>query len=160
MKVGIISDTHDNIENIKKMIKKLKENSVDVIIHCGDFCSPFSVKMLAEIEVPIHAVWGNNDGDKITILKVKPKNITIHGILGEVEIGGRKFGITHYPEVGKLMALSGKYDVVCYGHTHHTKIEKVGKCLLINPGEITTLLGKSTFVIYDTSTEETKTIEI
>ena len=41
MKLAIISDTHDNIPNLKKVLDYCQENKIEKIIHCGD---------LAEVE--------------------------------------------------------------------------------------------------------------
>ena len=40
MKIGIISDTHDDIINTNKAIDVFKENNVSVVIHAGDFVAP------------------------------------------------------------------------------------------------------------------------
>ncbi len=39
MKVAIISDTHDHIENTEKAIKIFKQEKISSIIHCGNFCA-------------------------------------------------------------------------------------------------------------------------
>ena len=44
---------------------------------------------------------------------------------------------------------SGKYDLVFYGHTHKPWAEKIGNCLLANPGELAGQRFKPTFAIYD-----------
>ena len=31
---------------------------------------------------------------------------------------------------------SGRYDLVCYGHTHVAKREQIGKTLVLNPGAL------------------------
>ena len=40
MKVGIISDTHDDFEAINHAIDIFEDNSVGAVIHAGDFISP------------------------------------------------------------------------------------------------------------------------
>jgi len=42
MVIGIISDTHDHMDNIRKALKIFKEKNVKVILHAGDFVSPFT----------------------------------------------------------------------------------------------------------------------
>jgi hypothetical protein len=39
VKIGILADTHDNIDNVRKAIRRFKEN-VELIIHAGDFIFP------------------------------------------------------------------------------------------------------------------------
>ena len=67
MKVGIISDTHDDVTNTNKAIDIFEQNNVGVIIHAGDIISPPILKefrRLTEINVKIFGVFGNNDGEK------------------------------------------------------------------------------------------------
>ena len=40
MKIGIISDTHDDVDNTNKAIDIFKENDVKAVIHAGDIISP------------------------------------------------------------------------------------------------------------------------
>ena len=42
MKVGIVSDTHDNMVKIKDMVDILNSREVDLMLHAGDFIAPFS----------------------------------------------------------------------------------------------------------------------
>ena len=34
--IGIISDTHENEESVKKAVRIFKENNVELVAHCGD----------------------------------------------------------------------------------------------------------------------------
>ena len=40
MKIGILSDTHDDIDNTNKAIDIFQENDVKAVIHAGDIISP------------------------------------------------------------------------------------------------------------------------
>ena len=44
MKIGIISDSHDDVENVNKAIDIFEEEKVQVIIHAGDIISPPIIK--------------------------------------------------------------------------------------------------------------------
>jgi putative phosphoesterase len=61
MKIGLISDTHDNIENIRKAIREFNEKNVDLVLHAGDFSSPIAVESFAGVKLV--GVLGNNDKD-------------------------------------------------------------------------------------------------
>ena len=80
----------------------------------------------------------------------------------EIELGGKKIFLNHYPDIAKNKAESGKYDLVFYGHTHKPWEEKVGECRLVNPGELSGQRFKPTFAIYDTETDnlELKILEL
>jgi len=154
MKIGIISDSHDNLTNLGMVIERLKEEKVETVIHCGDFCAPFVAVLLKDLQVPVHAVFGNVDGDRFRMMTMKPENLTIHGDFAELELGGRKIAVVHYPEIARPVALSNQYDVVCYGHAHVASNTRIGKTILINPGEITNLKGKPSYAIYDSERRE------
>ena len=41
MKIGIISDTHDDIENVQKAIEMFNLERVQYVIHAGDYILQF-----------------------------------------------------------------------------------------------------------------------
>ena len=59
MKIGLISDTHDNIQNIQKAIISFNEKLVRVVIHAGDIVSPEAVEAFDGMK--LIGVLGNND---------------------------------------------------------------------------------------------------
>lgn len=160
MIIAIVSDIHDNIWQLEKVSQEIKQQGAEVVVFCGDFCAPFTLKQLADnFAGPVHVVWGNNDGDKwlLTVIATEAGNVTLHGELAEIEVAGQKVGANHYPAIGRRLAERGAYDLVCYGHDHQAHIEQVGQTVLVNPGEVMGRFGKSTFAIYDT---ESRTAEL
>lgn len=161
MKIGILSDSHDNIWALDEALDAMKD--VDTVIHCGDLIAPFIIKRLAAVfAVPVHVVWGNNDGDKrlLTSFAEEAGNIVIHGELAELEIDGLNIAVNHYPEIARPLAESGRYDLVCYGHDHTAHEEQLGDTLLLNPGEIMGLNGRRTCAIYDTEEQSVEWVEL
>ncbi len=160
MKVGILSDIHDNIWKLAGALAGLQ--AAETLICCGDLCSPFIIGLLAEgfRDRPIHIVFGNNDADlfRITNNAKRFDHLHLHGEFFRDGFGGKRFAVNHFDNLAQPIAASGQYDVVCYGHNHIYKIEPVGRTLTINPGAIMGYdpVGKkeipSTFVIYDTDT--------
>jgi putative phosphoesterase len=161
MKIGILSDIHDNIWNLRGALAALRD--VDAAIVCGDLCSPFVIGLLAEglPDTPIQIVFGNNDGDlfRIAQLAAKWPQITLHGEVFIGELGGKRFFVNHYPAIARA-ASSGDFNVICYGHDHQFVIEQRDGATLINPGAI---MGydagnrrevPATFVTYDTEAGE------
>jgi len=154
MKIGIISDSHDHIEETHKAIDFLNKNNVDVLVHCGDFCAPFMMKELKKFNGEIHCVFGNTD-DRFTTPKLAEElEINFHGDLAEIEIDNKKIAVNHFPIIGQALAQSQIYDVVFHGHAHGKLKEEHGKTLLVNPGEIMGWKGDKTFAIYDTATHD------
>lgn len=157
MLIGIFSDIHDNLKALEMAIKQMKQRGVEEIIFCGDFCAPFAAKLLANCGLPVHAIFGNNDGDRFLITKNTSEfpSFKLYGeYIGDVDsllsIDGIRIGATHYPFYAKTMAKTGWYDCVFYGHSHKADKQKFGNCLMLNPGEIAGISGKSSYAIYDT----------
>lgn len=64
MKIAILSDSHDNLDKLRQAVRVCQNAGVEAILHAGDFISPFSLAPLEESKIPVHAVLGNNDGEK------------------------------------------------------------------------------------------------
>ena len=162
MKISIISDTHDNIWSLRAATPRLAETAA--VIHCGDLCSPFMLRQLGEGMggKPVHMVWGNNNGDILLIQGIAAElgNVTLHGELAELVLDGVRVAVNHYPGIARGLAASGKYDLVCFGHTHKSLVEQVGECLLLNPGELMGLYGRRTYALYDTATRQVEIVEV
>lgn len=162
MQIAIISDIHDNIPKLRAALEQVA--GADALLCLGDLCSPFIVKEMAtHFEGPIHVVFGNNDGDRYRIAQgaLKYPHVHIHGEYVELELGGKRFAVNHFDNIGRAMAGSQRYDVVCYGHDHRVAIEREGRTLVVNPGEIYGLLtGQSTCVVYDTERDEAKRVDV
>jgi hypothetical protein len=155
MLVAVLSDIHDNIWNLDKALGALRDTST--LLCCGDLCSPFTLKMLADgFSGPVHVVFGNNDGDIALMYTVAAQsgNITFHKPIAQLELGGRRIAMAHYPELGEALGLCGKYDAVFSGHSHRADITRLGTTLWGNPGEVMGRFGKPSFGVYDTQTDE------
>ena len=160
MKIAVLSDIHDNIWQLEKLLGSLE---ADALICCGDFCAPFTLAQIAEgFGGPVHAVLGNNDGDPLHLARVagRHKHVKLHGQFAELELGGRSVAITHYPDMGRALARGGTYDLVCYGHSHEPVVERGERTLLLNPGEVMGRLGPSTYALYDTDSGQAEIVEV
>jgi len=156
-KIAIFSDSHDNIWNLEKALAQANEMGADALLHCGDMNAPFIVKIMADrFSGPIHIIFGNNEGDGrlIQTLVAKYDHVTHHGDYAELELFGRKIAMIHYPEPALRIAQSGQFDLVCYGHDHTQRLDRVGGGLLANPGEIMGFMHDPTWGLYDTESGE------
>lgn len=154
MRIAILSDIHDHIDNLRAALSGV--DGADLLLCCGDLCSPFMVDELADgFDGPVHVVFGNNDGDQFRITRAADarESVTLWGEFAELpaeRAGGTSVALHHFPEVGRALAESGRYDLVCYGHSHEWETERLGETLAVNPGEIMGRLGVPTFGVYDT----------
>lgn len=58
MKVGIISDTHDNLPLVDKAIERLNREKVKIVLHAGDYIAPFTVVRFKQLEAKLIGVFG------------------------------------------------------------------------------------------------------
>ncbi len=158
MKVAVLSDTHDNLVNVRKINRILEERKPDLVIHLGDIVSPFTLKALQEPGRRIVALYGNNDGERLKLMEVAREGSSeIHEPPHVMELDGRRILALHgwgSQEKTRMLvhslAASGDYDIVLYGHTHRWHLEKVGKTLILNPGSAYGLLfSEATMAILD-----------
>ncbi len=156
MKIAVLSDIHDNFDNLEKALKEIKRSQCDIIIFCGDFGGPAIAKKLAEAKLKTYAVFGNVDGaiyEITTYFKENAPHVTLFRDMGFIEIDNKKIAFCHYPEFAEGLAHTRKYDVVFHGHTHIPDSKKIENTLLCCPGEIIGYkTGKVTFGIFDTKT--------
>jgi putative phosphoesterase len=164
MKIGVLSDIHDNLENLKKAIETFHSQDVVEVIFCGDFCSPIPAKVLASnFSGKIHCVFGNGDGDRLAIKGFATgdlRNLIIYGEYAVIEIYGRKIAVTHYPFYAKALARNNEYDAVFYGHTHKMDVDTIGKTLCVNPGDVMGLHQSASCGVYDSNTNEIEIINL
>jgi putative phosphoesterase len=170
MRIAILSDIHDNVWKLEAALERARQ--ADALLCLGDLCSPFVVHQLgAGFSGPIHILFGNNDADlfRITTNARRYPHIAIHAEWFRGDFGGLSFAANHYDNIGRAVAASGEFDVVCFGHNHRYQITPMGKTLAINPGPI---MGAafaadgsrtdvpSTFVIYDTAKAQAERLEV
>ena len=165
LKIGVISDTHDHIENITKAVKLFNEQGVTYVFHAGDYIAPFVIpKALNGLKCKLFGVYGNNDGE---ILGLKKKFTEIGATIEEgqltVQIDNKKIALYHTlnAEIQSALTSSRKFDIIIFGHSHEASIEKVGDSLIINPGEACGYLtGKATIGIIDLDKMDAEIITI
>jgi hypothetical protein len=137
MRVGIISDTHGQVEQTRTAVRMFESLGVQRVLHCGDIGSAEVVEQFALW--PTDFVFGNTDTDHKTLrAAIERAGQTCHGEFGDLTIEGVRIALVHSHEPRRFAASvgSGRYQVVCYGHTHTASIEHRGDTLVINPGAV------------------------
>ncbi len=152
MLVGIISDTHDNMNMLKKAVDLFNQRGVGLALHAGDYIAPFTARELRRLSCKLVGVFGNNDGDKFMLTKQFDGFGQLFDGVHQLEVDGKLIAMTHYPNIAETLAARGAYDIVIYGHTHRAEIREP-KPLVINPGECGGWLeGTSTIAFLDLDT--------
>lgn len=135
MKLGVMSDSHDNVPAVRSAVSAFRERGVERVVHAGDFVSPFALAPLADLGCPVDGVFGNNDGERVVLAERFRDLGDLQPNLVDLELAGRRIAAVHYPELAIPLAASGIYDLVIYGHTHRIEERRAG-ALLLNPGEV------------------------
>jgi hypothetical protein len=149
MKIGVIADIHDNIDNLQKAFAILKRERVAKVLFAGDLSAPFTISYFKQLGVPVLAVFGNNEGDhlgiirKIAELKLDFRYAPKQGIMWDLTIAGKRIALYHghQEEITNCIMAANLYDIVVTGHTHYSQLKTVGKTLWLNPGCICGYVG-------------------
>lgn len=155
MLIGLISDTHDHVPNIKKAVAEFKERNVDLVLHAGDYCSPFTIPEFEGLN--LKGIFGNNDGDKyLLISKFNEIGAEIAGDFLKLQAGGLLIALYHgtYAEITHSLCHSGRYDVVVSGHIHEKVNRVIAETVHINPGTAHGFGDEASIAFLDTETKE------
>lgn len=159
MRVGVLSDSHDHLPELRKALEVLQREGVELILHAGDYVAPFSVAILSELSITWWGVLGNNDGEILGIFQKSGGRVKAPFL--ELEERGFRIFLSHLYQPAELAFVCGHYDLVVYGHTHEAIIKEEGKRFLVNPGEVCGLLsGRPTVALCDLEKRVAKLIDI
>jgi len=144
MKICIVSDSHDRSDPLVMAITEAQAAGAQAVIHCGDLIGVNTLRASLKLDIPIHAVHGNNIGDVPSMYRMMEKTnrlFSYHGQEAMLELAGRKIFVTHMPHHGQAFACTGDYDLVCHGHSHTAHVDaqgniKGGLTWLVNPGSV------------------------
>jgi len=165
MRIAIISDIHENFHNLIRSLEEMEKRGVQQIICLGDLMNAGIAKILVHHHIPTYMIWGNNDGEKVDIVKASYRegsqlsvSLNTYDFL---ELDGRKLFISHYDDLAMPMAESGRFDAVFFGHNHKVSEDKIGECIVVNPGELCAQkTGLATMAIYNTEDNVAELIEL
>jgi hypothetical protein len=137
MKIGIVADTHNNVENTQQAVDILKAEKVDRVIHCGDITTPQIIEVFTGMQAVF--VFGNIDHSHADLM-AKAKELMGMGSIGYSYTAvweDLRIAVIHGDD-SRLdeMVHSGRYDYVFHGHTHQRRDERVGDTRVINPGAL------------------------
>jgi len=140
VKIGIISDTHGQVDLALSAAREFIFRGIEAVFHCGDVGSDMVLTEMAAlfqaIDIPLYVVQGNTDSH--TDFKFYPGNIGVKllGRFGEMDLAGRKIAVLHSDDERRLFETveSQNYDYVLFGHTHVCHDEKRKRTRMVNPG--------------------------
>ncbi len=160
MKAGILSDSHDQRGPVEDALALFRAEGVTVVLHLGDVCRPDTIAAVRGSGVPLIGVYGNNDYEREGLQDVSGG--AFHRGPYMPEVGGRKVLMAHsFDELQEEIGEGGKFDLILFGHTHRPLTMRIGRALILNPGETCGFLGgKATCAVIDLDTMEASIREI
>jgi putative phosphoesterase len=163
MKFGLISDSHDHMENTRRAISLFQHHGVEMVIHAGDIVSPPLVKLFDNTSMKLAGVFGNNDGEKLGLAKFfEEVGGVLHGDFADIEEDGIHIAVYHGTSRPLLesIVVSELYDLVVTGHTHVASVVKRGRTLVVNPGSAHGFGHKASVVVFNGADMSTELLEI
>ncbi len=161
MLIGLIGDTHDNLDKIRDAVELFNERRVGHVLFVGDLVSPIALPPFRRLNCKLTGCFGDNEGNKTGILS----GIPVIGTIAEAPVDyvaddGTRFVLVH--AIDQLRDYSQPFDVAVYSHTHRAKSQRddSGRWF-INPGEAGGwVFGKATVAIFDTEKSEVEIVEL
>ena len=131
-RIGVVSDTHNNLANVRDIVALFNAAGVSKMVHTGDITQAKTLDVLAGLDMPLYGVFGNNDVEQDALNAAAAR----HGfVLAEPPLAldwhGRDIVVVHDP---RDFRLAGEH-LALHGHTHMFRCEREAETLVFNPGE-------------------------
>jgi len=135
MRIGIVSDTHNHLRNVTRIVELFAAAGVERVVHTGDITQAKTLEPFAALDAPLHGVYGNNDLER-DALESAARRLSLHLVDPplRLEWAERRIVVVHDPRDLTPERLSG-CDVALHGHDHRLTIERRRGALVMNPGE-------------------------
>lgn len=137
MLVGLMADSHDRVPAIRELLERMTERGVGMVLHAGDYCSPFSLAPFLEQNVPFAGVFGRNDGDRegLKAFAARGVGIEMYESPHSLEVSGRRILLVH--DLGEVAERSlESHEIIVHGFTHIQELRELeGGATIVNPGE-------------------------
>ncbi len=162
MRIGLMSDSHDRVPAMRALVERMLAEGVSVIIHAGDFCSPFSLRALQDLQVPLLGVFGRNDGDHEGLVAAAQAGFgaELYESPHSFEFGGQQILVVHDLNDVHERSLA-QHQLVVHGFTHVAEMKMRGDTVIVNPGEACGWVnGEPTAAIVDLGTKAVEFIKL
>ena len=162
MLLGLMSDTHDRLPAIDGLVREMLARGVGMIVHAGDYCSPFALRPMLEHNVATAGVFGRNDGDHegLKAYAASGFGIELFESPHSMDVAGQLILVVH--DLGDVSAHSiEQHGIVVHGFTHREEMKTRGDTLIVNPGEACGwLYGPPSAAILDLDTKRVEFIQL
>lgn len=162
MRIALLSDSHDRVPALREFGRRFSEHGAAMVLHAGDYCSPFALQALTELNPVVAGVFGRNDGDRegLRAEAARGVGVELYESPHSVELDGKRILVVH--DIGEVHERSLEaHDVVVHGCSHEYGVTTLGTTLVINPGEACGWLhGTPTAMFLDLVTNEWELIRL
>ena len=161
MLVGVVSDTHNNIKNVKNIIDIFNKEGVDLVIHTGDISKPQTLKLFSELNCSLIGVFGNNDRGEDGFEEICEEcGFKFQNPPYSISLQKKKIAIFHEPDsIDEYLEFHKDVDLILHGHTHRYREEIKENVIWFNPGECAGLVsGKNALGIIELNSLKIKRI--
>ena len=136
MRIGVVSDTHNNLKNVARIVERFNAAGVERVIHTGDITQARTLEYFARLQAPLTGVYGNNDIGERAALDAAVATLGFEFVDPPLELHwhGRRIIVVHDP-LEFRGHLASHHDIALHGHTHRQRIETIDGQLHFNPGE-------------------------
>jgi putative phosphoesterase len=158
MRIGVVSDTHNNLKNVRRIVELFNAAAVDRVIHTGDITQAKTIEVFAQLEVPMSGVFGNNDQERPSLeAAIERFGFDFCEPPFEVVWDDREIIVVHDPlEFNGHLAGQA---IALHGHTHRYRCEQTSEQLIFNPGECAGMMkGLNAIGVLDTTDLTTELI--
>ncbi|QDU55555.1 YfcE family phosphodiesterase [Aeoliella mucimassa] len=137
MLIGVVSDTHDQLERTRQAIDLLIGLEAELLVHCGDITSRAIVEICAEL--PLYFVFGNHDSDNVPELVQAADDYSACSLAwgGMIQAAGREIGVAHGHLRSDLRPIiESQPDYLLTGHFHEHADWMQGDIRRVCPGAL------------------------
>ena len=162
MRIGVLADTHDRVPAVADLLQKFADKGVSMVMHAGDYCSPFSLAPFHQRGMALLGVFGRNDGDRETLAAYAARGMgtEIYESPHSFDVAGKRILLVH--DIAEVSPRSiESHHFVIHGSSHLQSEKKMGSTIVINPGEACGWIhGKCTAMILNTDSGEVENITL
>jgi uncharacterized protein len=135
MRIGIVSDTHNNLRNVNRIVELFNAAGVDRVIHTGDITQAKTLEVFARLDAPMFGVFGNNDQEREALeAAIARSGFIFQEPPFELSWLERRIIVVHDP-LELEGTLQAHHELALHGHTHMYRYEQRAGQVIFNPGE-------------------------
>ena len=150
MRIGVVSDTHNNLKNVRRIVELFNTAAVDRVIHTGDITQAKTIEVFSQLDAPMSGVFGNNDQERTSLeAAIERYGFEFYEPPLQLCWDDRDIIVVHDPL--EFDGHLSNQTIALHGHTHRYRCEQANGQLIFNPGECAGMMkGLNAIGVLDT----------